>query len=145
MPPGQVAEAKEDSVPPGQVAVGDTIGAHKRARMLKEIESLQKDNEDKSERDRVALWRKLQKFVSRNDGIAIEYVPSYIIIFSVSNSPQGLSRPHHFQWSEYKQNILCTLQMMTNLTNPIGERNFPFNFFCVPLITFFSQNESFAG
>ena len=75
MPPGQVAEAKEDSVPPGQVAVADTIGARRRARMLKEIESLQKDNEDKSERDRVALWRKLQKFVSRNDDIASEYVP----------------------------------------------------------------------
>ena len=80
-------------MPPGKVAVADNIGARKRARMLKEIESLQKDNEDKSEKDRVALWRKLQKFVSRNDDIATEYVPRSIIKFSVSNSPQFVETP----------------------------------------------------
>ena len=79
--PEPVAEAKEDCVPPENIVVADSIGARKRAKMLKELESLEEDNAGKRERDRVALWRKLQKFVARNDDIATEYVPSNIIIF----------------------------------------------------------------
>ena len=74
MLPGKVAVAKEDGVSPGKIIVADKIGERKRARMLKELESLEKDNAGKSERDRTALWRKLQKVVSRNDDIATEYV-----------------------------------------------------------------------
>ncbi len=74
MLPGKVAVAKEDGVPLGEVIVADKIGERKRARMLKKLKSLEKDNAGKSERDRTALWRKLQKVVSRNDDIATEYV-----------------------------------------------------------------------
>ena len=42
--------------------------------MLKELESLNEDNAGKSERDRMTIWRKLEKCISRNDDIAIEYV-----------------------------------------------------------------------
>ncbi len=72
--PGKVAVAKEDDVPLGEVIVAENIGERKRTRILKELESLEKDNAGKSERDRTALWRKLQKVVSRNEDIATEYV-----------------------------------------------------------------------
>ena len=76
-----VVISKEDCAPPEKIVVADDIGTRKRAKMLKELESFKEDNAGKRERDRVALWRKLQKFVSRNDYIVNEYVPSNIIIF----------------------------------------------------------------
>ena len=48
--------------------------SRKRERMVKELASLNEDNAGKSERDRMAIWRKLQKYISRNDDIANEYV-----------------------------------------------------------------------
>ncbi len=81
MLPGKAAVAKEDGVPLGEVIVADKIGERKRARMLKELESLKEDNAGKSKRDRTALWRKLQKFVSRNDDIATEYVDINIQLY----------------------------------------------------------------
>ena len=53
----------------------------KRKRMLKELDSLNADNAGKRERDRMALWRKMQKFISRNDDIATEYVHFYLFTF----------------------------------------------------------------
>lgn len=47
--------------------------------MLKEIEELKEDNAGKSERDRMALWRKLKKIFARNDDIVDEWVRLYII------------------------------------------------------------------
>ena len=44
----------------------------KRARMLKELDGLLEDNAGKSERDRSTIWRKIQKFLARNDDIANE-------------------------------------------------------------------------
>ena len=44
----------------------------KRARMLKELDGLLEDNAGKSERDRSTIWRKIQKFLARNDEIANE-------------------------------------------------------------------------
>ena len=49
--------------------------------MMKELASLNEDNADKSERDRMAIWRKLQKYISRNDDIANEYV--YMLLFPI--------------------------------------------------------------
>jgi hypothetical protein len=46
----------------------------KRDRIVKELESLNEDHARKMERDRMVLWRKIQKFIARNDDIAIEYV-----------------------------------------------------------------------
>ena len=45
----------------------------KRSHMMRELEELQKDKAGKGERDRLALWRKIQKYLSRNDDIANEY------------------------------------------------------------------------
>ncbi len=42
MPPGKADVAKEDGVPLEEVIVADKIGERKRARMLKELESLEK-------------------------------------------------------------------------------------------------------
>ena len=53
----------------------------KRKRMLRELDSLKADNAGKVERDRMALWRKMQKFISRNDDIATEYVYFYLFTF----------------------------------------------------------------
>jgi transcriptional regulator of acetoin/glycerol metabolism len=44
----------------------------KRARMLQELNGLIEDNAGKSERDRTTIWRKIQKFLARNDDIANE-------------------------------------------------------------------------
>ena len=53
----------------------------KRDRMMKELASLNEDNAGKSEKDRIAIWRKLQKYISRNDDIANEYVN--ILLFHI--------------------------------------------------------------
>ena len=44
----------------------------KRERMLRELKSLKEDNSDKSERERMVIWRKLQKTIARNDDISNE-------------------------------------------------------------------------
>jgi len=40
--------------------------------MLKELDGLLEDNAGKAERDRSTIWRKIQKFLARNDDIANE-------------------------------------------------------------------------
>jgi len=55
--------------------------SRKRERMMKELVSLNEDNAGKSERDRMTIWRKLQKYISRNDDIANEYV--YMLLFPI--------------------------------------------------------------
>jgi hypothetical protein len=71
---------------PGPIAddnSGSTIrrSSRKRERMMKELVSLNEDNAGKSERDRMTIWRKLQKYISRNDDIANEYV--YMLLFPI--------------------------------------------------------------
>jgi hypothetical protein len=63
VPPDQGA-AKEDAE--------DGRRMRKRARMLQELNGLIEDNAGKSERDRTIIWRKIQKFLARNDDIANE-------------------------------------------------------------------------
>ena len=63
VPPDQGA-AKEDAE--------DGRRMRKRARMLQELNGLIEDNAGKSERDRTTIWRKIQKFLARNDDIANE-------------------------------------------------------------------------
>ena len=46
--------------------------ASRRAKMMKELDGLKEDNAAKTERDRTTLWRKIQKYMSRNDDIAKE-------------------------------------------------------------------------
>ena len=53
----------------------------KRTRMMRELESLNEDNAGKRERDQMAIWRKMQKFISRNDDIANEYVMIQLFTF----------------------------------------------------------------
>ena len=76
------------SFPPAQPDEGGLPGANadvnpvstnryslrKRERMMKELAALNEDNAGKSERDRMTIWRKLQKYISSNDNIANEYV-----------------------------------------------------------------------
>ena len=44
----------------------------KRERMLRELKSLEEDNSEESERERMVIWRKLQKTIARNDDISNE-------------------------------------------------------------------------
>ena len=44
----------------------------RRAKMMKELDGIKEDNAAKTERDRTTLWRKIQKYMSRNDDIAKE-------------------------------------------------------------------------
>jgi hypothetical protein len=53
----------------------------KRARMMRELESLNEDNAGKRDRDQMAIWRKIQTFISRNDDIANEYVMIQLLTF----------------------------------------------------------------
>ena len=53
----------------------------KRTRMMRELEPLNEDNAGKRERDQMAIWRKMQKFISRNDDIANEYVMIQLFTF----------------------------------------------------------------
>ena len=66
-------------------AVGDSgafeRNVRKRTRMMRELESLNEDNAGKRERDQMAIWRKMQKFISRNDDIANEYVMIQLFTF----------------------------------------------------------------
>ena len=55
-------------------AVAMATRERKRARIMKELESLEEDNSGKMDRDRMIIWRKLQKTISRNDEISNEYV-----------------------------------------------------------------------
>ena len=69
----------DEAAVPGAIADDNHVStirrsSRKRERMMKELASLNEDNADKSERDRMAIWRKLQKYISRNDDIANEYV-----------------------------------------------------------------------
>ncbi len=63
VPPDQ-GEAKEDA--------DDGRRLRKRSRMLQELNGLIEDNAAKSERDRTIIWRKIQKYLARNDDIANE-------------------------------------------------------------------------
>ena len=60
-----------------------TTRERKRARIMKELESLEEDNSGKMERDRMVIWRKLQKTISRNDDISNEYVLSHLFYLSL--------------------------------------------------------------
>ena len=44
----------------------------KRAQMKKELDGLIEGNAGKNERDRVIIWRKIEKYLARNDEIANE-------------------------------------------------------------------------
>ena len=64
--PKEVKDCAE--VPPGD----DARLLRKRAQMKKELDGLIADNEGNSERDRMLIWRKIQKYIARNDDIANE-------------------------------------------------------------------------
>jgi hypothetical protein len=63
-------------VPPAQGEVREDVDCgrrvRKRSRMLKELNGLIEDNAGKSERERTSIWRKIQKYLARNDDIANE-------------------------------------------------------------------------
>jgi len=63
VPPAEVEETKD---------VVDGRRLRKRSRMIKELDGLLEDNAGKSERDRSTIWRKIQKFLARNDDITNE-------------------------------------------------------------------------
>jgi hypothetical protein len=67
-----VAEANEEKESEAVGTVDDGRRANKRARMKKELDGLIEDNAGKSERDRMEIWRKIQKYLARNDDIANE-------------------------------------------------------------------------
>jgi hypothetical protein len=62
-------------------AGGFERNVRKRARMMRELESLNEDNAGKRDRDQMAIWRKIQTFISRNDDIANEYVMIQLLTF----------------------------------------------------------------
>ena len=64
-------------------AVAMVTRERKWARIMKELESLEEDNSGKMERDRMIIWRKLQKTISRNDEISNEYVLSHLFHLSL--------------------------------------------------------------
>ena len=67
-----VAVAKEEKESEAVGTVDHDRRANKRARMKKELDGLIEDNAGKSERDRMEIWRKIQKYLARNDDIANE-------------------------------------------------------------------------
>ena len=67
-----VVEAKEEKESDAVGTVDPDRRANKRARMKKELDGLIEDNAGKSERDRMEIWRKIQKYLARNDDIANE-------------------------------------------------------------------------
>ena len=76
-PEEQVAEVPDAVVDSG----ASERNVRKRTRMMRELESLNEDNAGKRERDQMTIWRKMQKFISRNDDIANEYVMIQLFTF----------------------------------------------------------------
>ena len=86
VPEGVVVGQPDEVAEPGAIANNNPVStirrsSRKRERMMKELVSLNEDNAGKSERDRMTIWRKLQKYISRNDDIANEYV--YMLLFPI--------------------------------------------------------------
>ena len=54
------------------LAQPDGLKLRKRAQAKKELDDLMADNAGKNERDRVTIWRKIEKYLARNDDIANE-------------------------------------------------------------------------
>ena len=50
----------------------DALKERKRKRMRKELDGLIEDNAGKTEMDKKEIWRKMEKYLSRNDEIAME-------------------------------------------------------------------------
>ena len=64
-------EAK-DGVDAVQVSVAGGRRVRKQAQIKKELDGLIEDNAGKNERDRLIIWRKIQKYLACNDDIGNE-------------------------------------------------------------------------
>ena len=71
----------------------------RQGRMRKELNGLLEDNAGKTEQDKNILWRKIQRYLGKNDEIANEY--GYLFIFHCTNSPQGVTWYPHMHDIQY--------------------------------------------
>ena len=94
--------------------------ARRQGRALKDLDGLLKDNAGKVERDKNIIWRKIQRFVTKNDGIANEY--GCLSLFYCTNSPQGVTISPHVHAIQYYKKYKMVVYMRTYLSHPTVER-----------------------
>ena len=107
--------------PDVQIEAQDEVRrARRQVRVQKELDGLLEDNAGKLERDKNIIWRKIQRFVAKNDGITNEY--GYLSLFYCTNSPQGVTMSSHVHDIQYYKKYKMVVYMRTYLSHPTVER-----------------------